>query len=97
MKAAVFHKPGDIRYDTVEDRRIEDPRDVILKVTSIAICGSDLYILSGGVPQKEPMVMGHEFMCIVAEVGSAITNLKKKRPCGCAVFDIMRTLFLLSA
>ena len=76
MKAAVFHKPGDIRVDNVPDPSILDPRDVILKVTSTAICGSDLHILSGAVPQKEPMVMGHEFMGIVEEVGSAITNLK---------------------
>jgi len=77
MKAAVFHKPGDIRVDNVPDPEILDPRDVILKVTSTAICGSDLHILSGAVPQKDPMVMGHEFMGIVEEVGSAITNLKK--------------------
>jgi S-(hydroxymethyl)glutathione dehydrogenase/alcohol dehydrogenase len=77
MKAAVFHKPGDIRFDTVEDPRIEDSRDVILRVTSTAICGSDLHILSGAVPQANNMVMGHEFMGIVEEVGSAITNLKK--------------------
>jgi S-(hydroxymethyl)glutathione dehydrogenase/alcohol dehydrogenase len=77
MKAAVFHKPGDIRFDTVEDPRIEDSRDVILRVTSTAICGSDLHILSGAVPQANNMIMGHEFMGIVEEVGSAITNLKK--------------------
>jgi alcohol dehydrogenase len=77
MKAAVLHKPGDIRYDTVDDPRIENDRDVILKVTSTAICGSDLHILSGAVPQADKMVMGHEFMGIVEEVGSAITNLKK--------------------
>jgi S-(hydroxymethyl)glutathione dehydrogenase/alcohol dehydrogenase len=77
MKAAVFHKPGDITYDTVEDPRIEQDTDVILKVTSTAICGSDLHILSGGVPQPKPMVMGHEFMGIVEEVGKGVKNLKK--------------------
>ncbi|MGF1924638.1 MAG: zinc-dependent alcohol dehydrogenase [Bacteroidia bacterium] len=77
MKAAVFHKPGDIRYDTVDDPQIENARDVILRVTSTAICGSDLHILSGGMPQMDNMIMGHEFMGIVEEVGSAITNLKK--------------------
>jgi len=77
MKAAVFHKPGHISYDTVADPRIEDPRDVILRVTSTAICGSDLHILSGAVPQTTDMIMGHEFMGIVEEVGSAITNLKR--------------------
>ncbi|WP_313265494.1 zinc-dependent alcohol dehydrogenase [Sphingobacterium sp.] len=77
MKAAVFHKPGDIRVDNVPDPTILDPRDVILKVTATAICGSDLHILSGAVPQKENLIMGHEFMGIVEEVGSEITNLKK--------------------
>ena len=76
MKAAVFHKPGDISYDTVADPRIEDPRDVILKVTSTAICGSDLHILSGAVPQPTDMIMGHEFMGIVEEIGAEVRNLK---------------------
>jgi S-(hydroxymethyl)glutathione dehydrogenase/alcohol dehydrogenase len=76
MKAAVFHKPGDISYDTVDDPRIQDGRDVILKVTSTAICGSDLHILDGGIPQAEDMVMGHEFMGIVEEVGAQVKNLK---------------------
>lgn len=77
MKAAVFHKPGDIRYDTMPDPQLELATDVILKVTSTAICGSDLHILSGAVPQTEPMIMGHEFMGIVEEVGSEVKNLKK--------------------
>ncbi|RVU00371.1 glutathione-dependent formaldehyde dehydrogenase [Mucilaginibacter limnophilus] len=77
MKAAVFHKPGDITVDTVDDPRIEDPGDVILRVTSTAICGSDLHILSGGVPQASDMIMGHEFMGIVEEVGANVKNLKK--------------------
>ncbi|SDL35188.1 zinc-dependent alcohol dehydrogenase [Pedobacter antarcticus] len=76
MKAAVFHKPGQITYDQVADPRIEAAGDVILRVTSTAICGSDLHILSGAVPQKEEMIMGHEFMGIVEEVGPAVRNLK---------------------
>lgn len=77
MKAAVFHKPGDIRVDNVPDPSIIDPRDIILKVTSTAICGSDLHILSGAVPQKDPLIMGHEFMGIVEDVGMGIAHLKK--------------------
>jgi hypothetical protein len=76
MKAAVFHKPGKITCDNVPDPRIELATDVILKVSSTAICGSDLHILSGAVPQKEPMVMGHEFMGIVEEVGAEVKKLK---------------------
>lgn len=50
MKAAVFHKPGDIRAENIEDPIIEHAEDVILKVTSTAICGSDLHILDGFIP-----------------------------------------------
>jgi S-(hydroxymethyl)glutathione dehydrogenase/alcohol dehydrogenase len=54
MKAAVFHRPGKITYDTVPDPRIEQPGDVILKVTATAICGSDLHILSGPCRKRNP-------------------------------------------
>ena len=77
MKAVVFHKPKDMRVETVADPSIQQPEDVILKVTSTAICGSDLHIYNGMLPQPKPMVMGHEFMGIVEEVGSGITHLKK--------------------
>ena len=77
MKAAVFHKPGDIRVEKVDDPRIEDPGDVILKVTSTAICGSDLHIYDGGFPQAKDLIVGHEFMGIVEELGSTVTKLKK--------------------
>ncbi len=52
MKAAVFHKPGKIQVDNVEDPRTENDRDVFLRVTSTANCGSDLHILSGSIPQS---------------------------------------------
>ncbi len=77
MKAAVFHSPGKITCDEMEDPKIEEQNDVILKVTSTAICGSDLHMYSGGIPQARPMVMGHEFMGIVEEVGSNIQHLKR--------------------
>ena len=77
MKAAVIHGPGKVTYDTVDDPKIKDERDAILKVTATAICGSDLHIYSGGIPQPRPMVLGHEFMGIVEEVGSGVKNLKR--------------------
>lgn len=77
MKAAVFHKIGDIRYETMDDPKIEQARDVILRITSTAICGSDLHIYDGFLPQLRNEVLGHEFMGIVEEVGSGVTNLKK--------------------
>ncbi|MGB8190829.1 MAG: zinc-dependent alcohol dehydrogenase [Chitinophagaceae bacterium] len=77
MKAAVFHKIGDISVDNVADPRIEQPDDIILKITSTAICGSDLHIYNGFFPQVKDMVMGHEFMGIVEEVGPQVTKVKK--------------------
>lgn len=77
MKAAVFHKMGDISVDNVPDPQIEQQDDIILKVTSTAICGSDLHIYDGFVPQLRDEVLGHEFMGIVEEVGSQVTKVKK--------------------
>lgn len=76
MKAAVIHSPGNISYDTVDDPILNDSRDIIVKVTSTAICGSDLHIYSGGIPQARNMVLGHEFMGIVEETGKDVKNLK---------------------
>ncbi|WP_114791131.1 zinc-dependent alcohol dehydrogenase [Niabella yanshanensis] len=77
MKAALIKGPRNISYDTVDDPTIQDGRDIILKVTATAICGSDLHLYSGGIPQVRPMVMGHEFMGIVEEVGKGVNNLKR--------------------
>ncbi|WP_343691348.1 zinc-dependent alcohol dehydrogenase [Chitinophaga sp.] len=76
MKAAVFHHPGKISYDSVADPIIEKDTDLILKVTSTAICGSDLHIYDGFFPQGKDMVMGHEFMGIVEETGRGVTRFK---------------------
>lgn len=77
MKAVVFHKPKDMRVETVADPVIEDPQDIILKVTATAICGSDLHIYNGFLPQTKPLVMGHEFMGLVEEVGPEVKDLRR--------------------
>ena len=77
MKAAVIHGPGVVTCDNVEDPKIKDQTDIILKVTATAICGSDLHIYSGALPQPRPMVLGHEFMGIIEEVGKDVTHLKR--------------------
>src|SRR5437763_12735556 len=77
MKAAVFHKIGDISVDNVDDPKIEAGDDAIIKVTSTAICGSDLHIYDGFFPQLSDQVLGHEFMGIVEEVGATATKPKK--------------------
>jgi S-(hydroxymethyl)glutathione dehydrogenase / alcohol dehydrogenase len=77
MKAVVFHKPKDVKVESVEDPKIEDARDAIIKVTSTAICGSDLHIYNGLIPQPRHMILGHEFMGIVEDLGAGVTNLKR--------------------
>ncbi|MBA2250802.1 MAG: glutathione-dependent formaldehyde dehydrogenase [Chitinophagaceae bacterium] len=77
MKAAVIHGPGKVTCDNVDDPKIKEQRDIILKVTATAICGSDLHIYSGGIPQPRPMVLGHEFMGIVEETGKDVKNLQR--------------------
>src|SRR6187399_1890121 len=76
MKALVFHKPKVVRVEDVPEPRIGKPHEVILKVTSAAICGSDLHILNGYIPQLRNMVLGHEFMGVIEEVGSEVQTLK---------------------
>ena len=77
MKALVFHSPGKVSVDNVPDPRLEKEDDIILRVTSTAICGSDLHIYNGFLPQKRPMTLGHEFMGIVEEAGRGVTELKE--------------------
>lgn len=77
MKALCWHGKHDIRYETVPDPQIEDSRDAIIKVTSCAICGSDLHLFNGFVPgMMSGDIIGHEFMGEVVEVGSANKKLK---------------------
>src|SRR6478609_7843264 len=77
MKALCWHGKGDIRCETVPDPKIEDARDVVIKVTSCAICGSDLHLYNHFMPgMKSGDVMGHEFMGEVVEVGSSVSKLK---------------------
>lgn len=77
MKAVVYHKPKDVRVEHVPDPRILNPGDGIVRVTSTAICGSDLHIYNGFFPQARPMVLGHEFMGVVEDVGSDVQRFKR--------------------
>lgn len=77
MKALCWHGKNDIRYDTVPDPTIEDPRDAIVKVSSCAICGSDLHLYDHFILGMESGdVMGHEFMGEVVEVGADVHRLR---------------------
>ncbi len=77
MKALVFKHPKKVAVENFPDPVILKPTDAILKVTSTAICGSDLHIYNGFFPQLRKMVLGHEFMGIVEETGAEVKNLKK--------------------
>ncbi|MEA2726464.1 MAG: hypothetical protein QOF70_939 [Acetobacteraceae bacterium] len=79
MRALVWHGKEDIRCDTVSDPQIEDPRDAIIKVTSCAICGSDLHLYHNFIPAMlSGDIMGHEMMGEVVEVGAGINGHLKK-------------------
>ena len=76
MKALCWHGTNDIRCDSVPDPKIEEGRDVVIKVTSCAICGSDLHLMDGLMPtMKSGDILGHEFMGEVIETGSATPSL----------------------
>jgi threonine dehydrogenase-like Zn-dependent dehydrogenase len=77
MKALAWHGVEDVRIDTVPDPRIEHPTDAVVRITSTAICGSDLHLYRVlGMYIDEGDILGHEPMGVVEEVGSAVTNLK---------------------
>ena len=79
MRALVWHGKEDIRCDTVSDPEIEDPRDAIIKVTSCAICGSDLHLFHNFIPAMLPGdIMGHETMGEVVEVGEGVNGALKR-------------------
>ena len=77
MKALTWHGKRDVRVEQMPDPMIEDPTDVIVRVTSSGICGSDLHLYEILGPFLEPGdILGHEPMGIVEEVGAAVTEVK---------------------
>jgi threonine dehydrogenase-like Zn-dependent dehydrogenase len=79
MKAITFHGVGDVRCEDVGDPRIVDPTDVVLRITTSAVCGSDLhqYHGRGGGLVERGAVMGHEFMGVVEEAGPAVSAVRR--------------------
>ncbi|HKT29435.1 zinc-dependent alcohol dehydrogenase family protein [Dyella sp.] len=76
MLATVLHGPGDVRYEHVDDPKILQPTDAIIKLSASCICGSDLWPYRGLQGTNGPAHMGHEYCGVVVEVGSAITTVK---------------------
>ncbi len=78
MKALVYQGSNDVRVENVPEPTLQQDDDIVLRVTSTAICGSDLHLYRGSMPATEPGdIFGHEFMGIVEEAGSAVTSVKK--------------------
>ena len=77
MKAVVWRGDRTLDIETVEDARLEAPTDVLMRLTSTAICGTDLHIYEGRMGDANGMVIGHEPLGVVEEVGSAVASIRK--------------------
>lgn len=78
MKALTYHGIKDVRVETVADPVLREPDDILLRVTATAICGSDLHLYRGKVPDMKPGdILGHEFMGIVEEAGSQVSRVTR--------------------
>ncbi|MFJ4762853.1 glutathione-independent formaldehyde dehydrogenase [Streptomyces diastaticus] len=76
MKAVVYKEPFKVAVEQVEDPRIQDPTDALVRITSTAICGSDLHMYEGRTAAEAGIVFGHENMGIVEEVGQGVAGVK---------------------
>lgn len=78
MKAITFYGVGDVRAEDVPDPKVVDPTDVVLRITTSAVCGSDLhqYHGRGGGLVERGAVMGHEFMGVIEEAGAAVQAVR---------------------
>ena len=77
MRAVVYKEPFKVAIENVPDPKIEHPNDALVRITSTAICGSDLHMYEGRTAAKPGIVFGHENMGIVEEVGPGVTTVKK--------------------
>src|SRR6186713_2319969 len=78
MKALIFHGPGERAWEEIPDPTIIDPTDAIVRVDSSTICGTDLHILKGDVPEVTPgTVLGHEAVGTIVEVGDSVTTFEE--------------------
>jgi alcohol dehydrogenase len=76
MKALVYHGPGERAWESVPDAAIQEPTDIVVRIDSTTICGTDLHILKGDVPEVGPgTILGHEAVGTVLEAGSAVSTV----------------------
>ncbi len=76
VKAVVYKEPCTVAVEEVDDPKIEQPGDAIVRVTSAAICGSDLHMYEGRTPAEAGTVFGHENLGVVEHIGPGVTSLK---------------------
>ena len=77
MKALAYHGPGQRSWDPVADPKPTEPTDIVVRIDTTTICGTDLHILKGDDPTVEQgRVLGHEAVGTVVEVGNAVTSLR---------------------
>jgi threonine dehydrogenase-like Zn-dependent dehydrogenase len=80
MKAITFHGVSDVRVESVADPKVVDPGDVVVRVTTSAVCGSDLHQYhgrGGGALVQTGAIMGHEFMGVIEDVGLKVKRVAK--------------------
>jgi threonine dehydrogenase-like Zn-dependent dehydrogenase len=76
MRGAVLHAPGDVRIEQLDDPKIIEPTDAVIRIAATCVCGSDLWDYRGINPVTGPTPMGHEYCGIVGEVGSEVTAIR---------------------
>ncbi|MGX5208005.1 zinc-dependent alcohol dehydrogenase family protein [Streptomyces violaceus] len=76
MRATIIHAPGDIRVENAPEPKIVAPTDAVIRTVATCVCGSDLWSYRGINPVSEPQPIGHEYVGIVEEVGSGVSNVK---------------------
>ncbi len=76
MQAVVLNKPRDIRIESIDEPALRAPTDVVLELTSTAVCGTDLHIYEGRLGNGQPLVIGHEPLGVVKAVGDAVVNVR---------------------
>ena len=98
MRANVWSGRNTVQVENVPDPKILNERDAIVKITSTAICGSDLHLYDGYIPtMKKGDILGHEFMGEVVETGRGVDEPEGRRPCRRAVPDRLRQLLVVPA
>ncbi|MFD0035622.1 alcohol dehydrogenase catalytic domain-containing protein [Streptomyces sp. NPDC127172] len=76
MRGAILHAPGDVRFEELDDPKIINPTEAVIRTVATCVCGSDLWDYRGINPAGEPTPFGHEYVGVVEEVGSDVKNVQ---------------------